>query len=126
MQHLHNSRGDHIANVVNNQLHSTRGSNVGHYLPARGIFIDMHGRYLGEILYNNRLVYNRSSPYRSVNFGVYGNYGNVGNYGNYGNYGSIALPAGYQDVDPAKLNQRPDGIYMLDLANHVGFIRALV
>jgi hypothetical protein len=63
------------------------------------IFIDMRGRYLGELSGEDRLVRQRNSPYRSVNFGVYGNYGNVGNYGNPGRYGRIALPGGYEDVE---------------------------
>lgn len=109
MKHLHSSRGPHIANLVNSQLHSTSGSNIGHYLEQQGIFIDMYGRYLGEILYDNRLVYSRNSPYRNMSFGSYGNYGNVGNYGNYGNHGgnhgAIGLPSGYQDIEPSRLGR---------------------
>lgn len=99
MEFLFNSRGKHIANIVNGQLHSPQGSNIGHFLETHGIFIDMHGRYLGEIVQKNRLMYNRTSPHKSVNYGSYGNYGNVGNYGNPGNYGSIGSIAGYQDID---------------------------
>ena len=99
LKFLFNNRGQHIANEVNGQLHAPTGQNVGHYLKEYAIFIDMRGRYLGEILYDNRLVYNRASPYRSTSFGVYGNYGNVGNYGNPGNYGCIGLPGGYEDIE---------------------------
>ncbi len=104
MRCLFNSRGQHVANEVNDQLHSPTGANVGHYLENEKIFISMDGHYLGEVIYDNRLVYNHSSPYRSVNFGNYGNYGNVGNYGNPGNYGSVSLPSGYEDIDINKLN----------------------
>lgn len=97
MKDLHDSRGKHIANFVNGQLHSTSGTNIGHYLEREKIFIDMHGRYLGEIVDGNRLLYRNSNQYKSVNFGNYGNYGNVGNYGNYGNIGSCSY-AGYTDV----------------------------
>jgi hypothetical protein len=99
MKYLFNSRGVHIANEVNGQLHAPTGQNIGHYMESAGVFIDMRGRYLGEILYENRLVYNNSSPHRGVNYGSYGNYGNVGNYGNPGNYGSMGLPGGYRDID---------------------------
>ncbi|MBM4273685.1 MAG: hypothetical protein FJ134_04365 [Deltaproteobacteria bacterium] len=99
MKFLFNSRGEHIANEVNGQLHAPTGENIGHFLKQYGIFIDMTGRYLGEIWYGNRLLYNLSSPYRSINFGAYGNYGNVGNYGNPGNYGAIGVPGGHEDVD---------------------------
>jgi len=98
MKFLFNSRGQHIANFVNGQLHAPTGENIGHHIEGQGIFIDMSGRYLGEILHDNRLMYNRSSPHRSVNYGNYGNYGNVGNYGNPGNYGSIGIIGGFEDV----------------------------
>lgn len=99
MEYLFNSKGKHIANFVNGQLHSPRGQNIGHYLQSEKIFIDMSGKYLGEIIQENRLMYNRSSPYKNVNFGNYGNYGNVGNYGNPGNYGNIGIIGGYKDIE---------------------------
>ena len=98
MHYLFNSKGQHIANFVNGQLHAPTGKNIGHYLENEKIFIDMHGRYLGEIVANDRLMRQRSSPYKSVNFGNYGNYGNVGNYGNPGNHGSIGSIGGYEDI----------------------------
>ncbi|MFA2650784.1 hypothetical protein AB1I82_27345 [Bacillus paranthracis] len=98
MEFLFNSKGQHIANLVNKQLHSPSGQNIGHYLENEKIFIDMRGRYLGEIMYKNRLLYNNYSPYKTINFGSYGNYGNVGNYGNPGNYGSIGIISGYKDI----------------------------
>ncbi len=98
MEFLFNSRGQHIANFVNGQLHSPRGPNIGHFLESQNIFIDMHGRYLGEKIMKNRLMFNRVSMHRGVNYGNYGNYGNAGNYGNPGNYGNIGSIAGYQDI----------------------------
>lgn len=98
MDFLFNSKGQHIANFVNGQLHAPTGQNIGHYLSDYQIFIDMNGRYLGEIVQGNRLMYNRNSSYKNMNFGVYGNYGNVGNYGNPGNYGYIGILSGYDDV----------------------------
>ena len=97
MVDLHDSHGRHIANFVNGQLHDIHGRNIWHYLAKEGIFIDMHGRYLGELVDKKRLLYRNNSPYRAVTFGVYGNYGNVGNYGNYGSIGSCFY-AGYSDV----------------------------
>lgn len=99
MVRLFNSKGEHIANFLNNQLHAPSGENIGHYMEQQKIFIDMNGKYLGEIVSNNRLLLNRSSPYKSMNFGNYGNYGNVGNYGNPGNHGNTGMPGGYEEVD---------------------------
>ena len=96
---LFNSKGHHIANFIDGQLHAPTGKNIGHYLKNEKIFINMHGRYVGEIVYTDRLLYNKSSSYRSINFGNYGNYGNVGNYGNPGNHGAISMLCGYCDVD---------------------------
>lgn len=48
---LHDSHGRHIANFVSGQLHDVQGRNIGHYLENEGIFINMQGYYLGEILY---------------------------------------------------------------------------
>ncbi|MBO0994575.1 hypothetical protein [Bacillus sp. SD088] len=99
MEFLFNSKGKHIANYVNGQLHSPRGKNIGHYIQEDKIFIDMSGKYLGEIVYNDRLMYQRNSPYKNINYGIYGNYGNVGNYGNPGNRGSIGNVSGYDDIN---------------------------
>ena len=52
------------ANFVNGQLHSTSGKNVGHYLENYNIFIDMSGRCLGEIIFENRLLYNTQTPWK--------------------------------------------------------------
>ena len=98
MEFLFNSKGQHIANLVNGQLHAPSGQNIGHLMEQQNIFIDMNGRYLGEIIQNNRLMYNRSSGHQNVNYGNYGNYGNVGNYGNPGNHGNIGMMGGYQEV----------------------------
>ncbi|MCM3603206.1 hypothetical protein M3175_20925 [Robertmurraya korlensis] len=94
---LFNSKGHHIANFRNGQLHAPDGPNIGHYREREEIFIDMNGRYLGEIVKENRLMYKNNSPYKNTNFGVYGNYGNIGNYGNPGNYGSIGIISVYSD-----------------------------
>lgn len=99
MKFIFNSHGQHIANLIGDQLHAPSGQNIGHLVKNQGIFIDMQGRYLGEIVAGDRLMYNRSSGYQSTNFGNYGDYGNAGNYGNPGNAGSIGGVGGYDDVD---------------------------
>ena len=99
MEYLFDSKGKHIANVVNGHLYTPSGQNIGHFLSNEKIFIDMHGKYMGEIVHNNRLLYNMTSPYRGMNYGLYGNFGNIGNYGNPGSYGSIGILGGYRDVE---------------------------
>ena len=53
---LHDSHGRHIANFVSGQLHDVQGRNIGHYLENEGIFINMQGYYLGEIVDKRRLL----------------------------------------------------------------------
>src|SRR5437667_9040325 len=103
MEYLFNSRGQHIANRVGKQLHAPTGQNIGHYLEQQNIFIDMSGRYLGEIVHTNRLMFNRYSQHRSTNFGNQGNYGNAGNYGNPGNHGNIGTVSGFEDISEDSL-----------------------
>jgi hypothetical protein len=74
LPYLFDSQGQHIANFVNGQLHAPTGQNIGHFLEAQSIFIDMHGGYLGEIVHENRLLRRRNSSHQSVNYGNYGNY----------------------------------------------------
>jgi len=104
MTYLFDSHGRHIANLVGNGLHAPTGENIGHFVDSASVFVDMSGRYLGEIINKDRLMYNRMSGYQSTNFGSYGNAGNAGNYGNPGNGGSVAGWAGYEDVDAYWLN----------------------
>lgn len=99
MEYLFNSKGKHIANFVNGHLYAPTGNNVGHYIESGGIFINMNGRYLGEIVQKNRLMYKRTSPYKSTNYGNRGSYGSVGNYGSPGSRGSIGTLSGYIDIE---------------------------
>lgn len=99
MKYLFNSHGKHIANFAGGQLHSTNGKNIGHYLENYKVFIDMKGKYLGEIVFENRLLYNTQNGFQGTNFGVYGNYGNIGNYGNPGNIGSIGSISGFRNIE---------------------------
>jgi hypothetical protein len=103
MKSLFDSNGYHIANELNGQLYSPYGQNIGHFLESHRFYIDMQGYYLGEIIFNDRLMHRDGNGYDSVSFGNYGNYGNIGNYGNPGNVGSIGRIAGYSDIDGKKL-----------------------
>jgi len=105
MKFLFDSGGRHVANLVNDQLHSPSGENVGHFLEAQKIFIDMSGDYLGEIIFENRLMFNRSSSHCTVNYGKRGNYPNAGNFGRADNCGTIGKIGGYEDIPLERLGQ---------------------
>lgn len=98
MERLFNSKGQHIANFQDDKIYLPQGNHIGYYLKDLEIFVDLHGKYIGEICDKNRLFFKMTSPYRTTNFGVRGSSGNIGNYGNPGNYGPFAIPAGYKDV----------------------------
>lgn len=97
MDFLFDSRGKHIANRVGDQLHAPRGPNIGHWMENDAIFIDMKGRYLGEIVHGDRLMYAKRSPHRSTH------YGNAGNYGNPGSAGSVGSVSGFGDIETSWL-----------------------
>lgn len=99
MKFLFDSQGHHIANEVNGQLYAPNGPNIGHKLAEDSVFIDMKGKYLGEIVQTDRLLYNSQSPYRTMNYGCMGNFGSIGSFGSPGAIGAISLPSGFSDVD---------------------------
>jgi hypothetical protein len=103
MQFLFDSRGRHVANEVNGRLHSPTGKNVGHLLTKLGVFVDLEGRYLGEVVQANRLMENRRSPHKATAFCCNGDYGDAGNYGSPGSPGSVGKVAGHTDVKADRL-----------------------
>jgi len=98
MNRLFNSQGEHIANELAGRLYSPDGENIGRYIESAKIFVDLNGRYLGEVVYGNRLLHNRSSGYQSTNFGNAGTTGTIGNAGNPGTIGSIGTSSNYEDI----------------------------
>ncbi len=103
MTRLFDSRGRHIANERGGRLYAPSGSNIGRFIENANIFVDLNGRYLGEIVRGNRLLERTSSGSRSTNFGNAGSTGNIGNHGNPGNVGSIGSIGGFRDIDPQRL-----------------------
>ena len=103
MKYLFDSTGNHIANEVNGQLHAVNGRNIGHFLVQQRIFIDMAGRYLGEVVAGNRLMSNAASAFQRARFGPLGNFGNAGSYGNPGNAGDVGTCGGFKDIPADRL-----------------------
>ena len=99
MNYLYNSKGEHVATLVNGQLHSPHGKNIGHYIKDHKIFIDMHGHYMGELIHQNRLVYNRHSAYKSDNYGNYGYFGDIDSCEDSVSDDAIKLKSGYKDIN---------------------------
>src|SRR5215217_4247379 len=98
MQYLYNSKGNHIANFANGQLYASGGANIGRYLPTEKIFVDLEGRYLGELVHNDRLMYKIGSSYRSKVFGDQGMRSSAGSFGNPGHQNNIGTITGYEDI----------------------------
>jgi hypothetical protein len=73
MEFLFDSKSQNIANLVNNQLHTPNGQHIGNYL-KNDILVDKSGAYIGEIVQNNRLMYNE-------------------------NHGDMGIIKGYQDIN---------------------------
>jgi hypothetical protein len=103
MQFLFDSQGMHVANEVNGRLHSPTGKNIGHLLPSLGVFVDLQGRYLGEVVRANRLMENLRSPHKATAFSCNGDYGDGGNYGSPRSPGSVGKVAGHSDIETDRL-----------------------
>lgn len=99
MEHLFNCQDQHIADLAGSRLQVQTDENIGHHLADPGISIDSSGRYLGEIVYGNRLMYYNASCYKTTSSGIDGNCGNAGNYGNPGYHGSIGATGGYSNIE---------------------------
>jgi hypothetical protein len=103
MQFLFDSRGNHVANEVDGRLYSPKGKNIGHRLPALGVFVYLQGRYLGEVVRANRLMENERSPHKATAFSCNGDYGDGGNYGCPRSPGSVGRVAGHSDIEAGRL-----------------------
>ena len=102
MMHLYDSEGRHIANLDTGQLYSVSGRHVGAYMDDEGIFIDLEGRYLGEIVQNDRLLEDRTSPFHEQTFPVPPERATV-TASAQAAQPKITLPERYADVDRRKL-----------------------
>jgi hypothetical protein len=115
MDYLYDSCGRHIATVANRQLYNRGGTNIGQHLPQYGVFIDRQGRYLGEIVHRDRLLYNLLSPYCTTSFGnQQGHRGRLGMTADPGGREPIGRIRGYMDISISGLKgttscELPDG-----------------
>jgi hypothetical protein len=96
--YLYNCLGDDIAYRNNNRLYNLNGYNIGYYLNGMNFFIDLNGRYLGEIVLNNRLLFRIDNPYKGIDYGAIGDSGNIGKLGTIGNIGGIGEIPGFRDI----------------------------
>jgi len=58
LEFLFDSKGRHIATLVDRHIHDVSGTCIGYRHPELGIFVDLEGRYLGEVAFGDRLMYN--------------------------------------------------------------------
>lgn len=105
MTHLFNSRGQHILNEHGGYLSLPSGQVVGRYVEQYGVFVDLTGRYIGEILCMNRIVCDSNSRYRDTVLAAANSGGNVGAHPCPGNDSPIPLPPGLEDIDLGQLTQ---------------------
>ena len=103
MQYLFDSTGQPIAIWMNDQLYTPAGRYIAHYMVSLNIFIDRQGYYLGEILYQNRLLNRIHHAYRHVCFGSPGDYGNIDSNRQPASLGGIRQVPGFRDVEHCRL-----------------------
>lgn len=90
--------GEYIAYWDDEQLYAPSGKHIGHYLPELEIFIDTKGNYLGEIIFDDRIVHDMKSPHKSQNFGIFGDFGDS-YFGNPGSYDALSLASNYTEIN---------------------------
>ena len=98
MQYLFDSSGRHIANRAGRRLYAPTGEHIGYYLPARAIFVDLSGQYLGEIRRGNRLMKKASPPWRDRSFSMPGESRDHEACGLHESLGSVGRVPGYDDL----------------------------
>jgi len=103
MKFLMDSRGESIASVIDRRLYSPAGDNIGHFLPELDIFIDQSGRYLGEIVSDDRLMFGVASPHQAVGCAVGGNYESTGTCGRPVRQPDMGRVAGFADIAADRL-----------------------
>jgi len=103
MDFLYNYKGKHIATLINGQLYSVKGANIGHFLKSSNIFIDIRGNYLGQVPFANRLLYSDIYAYDGISFGSLGDFGNIGYIGDIGEVGNLDVIDGFSDIPVERL-----------------------
>jgi len=98
MEHLFDSRGHHIMNEHHGCLCLKSGKIIGRYLEQQGIFVDQNGKYIGEIIYLNRLVYDYHSRHRHVIYPAQSCLGSSEASYSSSSFGPIELPPGVMDI----------------------------
>jgi hypothetical protein len=103
MRYLFDSKGRHIANLVEDQIFTASGAHVGHWLAHLEIFIDLDGRYLGELFHEDRLLYYEHSRHREAVYGDLGGDRDVAGSGSLEGRSRILMPCGCADVVSGRL-----------------------
>jgi hypothetical protein len=99
MKYLFDSNGGHIANELDKQLYTDKGKHVGLFLIDYNIFVDLQGKYLAEIVYENHLLHNLDSLCKTFNFGNHIKCRDIGYLGTPCFQGRIIKKSNYIDVN---------------------------
>ena len=110
MIHLYDSEGQHIATLDSSQLYGVSGRHVGAYIDDAGVFVDLRGRYLGEIYQNDRLLNHHTSPFHNRSFPAPPERATIAKVSGTAQP-RITMPGGYADVDQRKLGDATDSRY---------------
>jgi hypothetical protein len=110
MRCLFDSNGRHIANLVEDQLFTAAGIHAGHWLEHREIFIDVDGRYLGELFHEDRLLYDERSRDRDAVYGDHGDGRDAAGTGSLEGRSRILMPSGCADIVSGRLATSSVGI----------------
>lgn len=105
---LYDSKGRHVATLMERYIHGVDGACIGYYHTRHGVFVDLDGRYLGEIVYGDRLMYNLLSVHCTATFEARPHRRRIEVVADPGCREPIVRISRYVDIDPKRLTGVPD------------------
>lgn len=96
--HLFNSFGYHVATVYEGNIYTPEGKNLGRFEEELGVFLSLNGRYMGQIVEENRLALDTNWQFRHISFGLLGDSGSRAGWGRQADIGRCVLPKDFEDV----------------------------
>lgn len=95
---LFNSKGEHIATEVDGHLYAPSGRYAGYWSADMEAYISKEGRYLGQIVEDNRLGADPTWRFRHLTFSK-GYEGDRSGWNREADIGRVFLPYGFEDVE---------------------------
>lgn len=95
---LYNSKGEHVAMEIDGHLYSPNGKYAGYWSQDMEAYISKEGRYLGQVVEENRLGADPNWQFRHLTFSK-GYEGDRAGWSRQADIHRVFLPYGFEDVE---------------------------